>query len=81
MEKFQQSEDLFINVPDLLELISRNILKTSDIKYKKLYNWINIVTVNVLVCFMHWKTTKQAKQLQKKIEKSKYFHKKNFCIS
>ena len=50
---------MFINVPDLLELISRNKLKTSDVKHKKLYNWIYIVIVNVLVNFIHWKTTKQ----------------------
>ena len=49
---------MFINVPDLIELISRNILKTTDIKYKLLYNWVNIVTVNVLGDFTHWKITK-----------------------
>ena len=70
----------FINVPDLLELISKNILKTCDSKYKKLYNWIYIVIVNVLVYFIHWKTTKYAKKLQRKIGKSKYFHRKIFYI-
>ena len=67
---------MFINVTDLLELISRNILKTSDIKYKKLYNWINIVIVNVLVYFIRWKTMKQMSKFQGKIGKSKYFCRK-----
>ena len=49
---------MFINVPDLLELTSRNTLKTSDVKHKKLYNWINTAILNVLVYFIHWKTTK-----------------------
>ena len=31
---------MFINDTDLLELISRNILKTSDIMYKNLYKWM-----------------------------------------
>ena len=53
-----QNADVFINAPDLLDLLSRNILKTSDIKYKKLYDWIYTVIVNVPVYFIHWKTTK-----------------------
>ena len=40
---------MLIAASDLLELISRNILKTSDTKYKNLYNWIYIVIVNVLL--------------------------------
>ena len=44
---------MLINAPDLLELLSRNILKTSDIKYKSLHQWIDIVTVNILVYFVH----------------------------
>ena len=49
---------MFVNAPDLLELLSRNMLKTSDSKYKKLYHSIYIVIMNVLVYFRHWKTAK-----------------------
>ena len=71
---------MFINAPDLLELLSRYILKTSDIKYKKLYHWIYIVILNVLVHFIHWKTTKSAKELRKKSEKLNIFIENFFCI-
>ena len=46
------------NNPDFLELLMGNTLKTSGIKYKKLYHWIYTVTVNVLVYFLDWKTKK-----------------------
>ena len=55
-EKYQE---IFRNITKYQEIsLSRNILNTSDIKYKNLCHWIYIVIVNVLVYFVHRKTTK-----------------------
>ena len=61
---------MFNNNPDFLELLMRNTLKTSGIKYKKLYHWMYSGTVNVV------ENNKISEKVIKTIGESKYFHRK-----
>ena len=52
------TEPCGLTAPTRQQVLQLMMTRLVDIKYKKLYNWIYIVTVNVMVYFIYWKATK-----------------------